>query len=191
MIKLINLLSENQYEPGKPIGFGMKGYVFSVKNHPEYVYKPIAKTVFGLITKKDILSAQKYIQKYPDIYAQIIEVYDDYYIQEKINTSKFKQDLKNLHKDFKNVIGKYYYEWYNESSDSDIPEDRALYGATNLGYHPEIENKINLENLTDESKKLISKIKQFIVKSKDESLDWHSGNLGYDSEGNIKYFDII
>jgi hypothetical protein len=192
MIKLVDILKENQYEPEKKIGAGMKGDVFSVKNYPEYVYKPIANTVFGPVTKKDIISAQKHIQKHPDVYAQIIEVYDDYYIQEKTNTLKFKQDLRNLHKDFKNVIGKYYYEWYNENNNSSgIPEDSALYGATNLGYYPEIENQVNLENLTNESKKLILKIKQFIVKSKDESLDWHSNNLGYDSEGNIKYFDIV
>ena len=190
MIKLIDILNENQYEPGKKIGAGLGGDVFSVKNYPEYVYKPITKKIYGQITKEQVKGVQEYIQKRPDIFAQIIYINDNYYIQERVNVLKFKQDLRKLNQDFKKTIGNYYYQWYAEDNDDGTPETRALYGAINLNYYPEIENQVNLENLTDDSKKLILKIKQFFEKGKDVDFDTHSNNFGYDSKDNIKYFDF-
>jgi hypothetical protein len=194
--EIIKILKENTYKPGEKIGGGMTGDTFSVEGHPEYVYKPITNKPSGPfsspVTKENILKIQQYIKSYPDIYAQIIDVNDNFYIQEKTNTKIFKQDLNNLDKELKKE-GKYYYQWYAEDNDDKTPETRALYFGMNVfgmgDNYKEMDNKF-FSSLSDKNKELVLKLNSFFKKAKDENLDAHAGNFGYDIEGNIKYFDI-
>lgn len=193
MIKLLDILKEIIYKPGKKIGSGLTGDTFSVEGHPEYVYKPITKTTFGdIITKEDILNIQKFTKNHPDIFAQIIEIGDDYYIQEKLHTKLFKQDLKNLDKELKEK-GKYYYEWYAEDNDDGTPETRALYFGMNVfkmgDKYKDIDNEL-FSSLSENSKKLTLKINKFFEQYHNFNFDAHANNFGYDVNGNIKYFDL-
>ena len=195
MIKLLDILKEITYKPDKKIGSGLTGDTYSVEGYPEYVYKPITKTTFGTpITKKDILNIQKYIQTQPDVFAQIIEIGDNYYIQEKLNTKLFKQDLRNLDKELKKT-GKYYYQYYTEDNDDGTPETRALYFGMNVfnmgDNYKELDNQL-FSSLSDANKKLTLKINKFFKKTGNEDIhvDAHGNNFGYDNSNNIKYFDL-
>jgi len=193
MIKLIDILKEIIYKPDKKIGSGLTGDTYSVKGYPNYVYKPITKTTFGnIITKEDILNIQKFTKNHPDVFAQIIEIGDDYYIQEKLNTKLFKQDLKNLDKELKKK-GKYYYEWYAEDNDDGTPETRALYFSMNVfkmgDEYKDIDNEL-FSFLSENNKELTLKINKFFEQYNNFNFDAHGNNFGYDVNGNIKYFDL-
>jgi len=194
MIKLIDILKEIIYKPDKKIGSGLTGDTYSVKGYPNYVYKPITKTTFGnIITKEDILNIQKFTKNHPDVFAQIIKIGDDYYIQEKLNTKLFKQDLKNLDKELKKK-GKYYYEWYAEDNDDGTPETRALYFGMNVfkigDKYKDMDNEL-FSSLSENSKELTLKINKFFEQYNNFNFDAHGNNFGYDVNGNIKYFDLI
>lgn len=194
--EIFKILKETTYKPDKKIGSGLTGDTYSVKGYPEYVYKPITNQPSGPfsppVTKENILKIQQYIKSHSDIYAQIIEVNDDFYIQEKTNTKIFKQDLKDLDKELKKE-GKYYYQWYAEDNDDGTPETRALYFGMNVfrmgDDYKEMDNKF-FSSLSDKNKEFVLKINNFFKKAKDENLDGHAGNFGYDIKNNIKYFDI-
>ena len=193
MIKLIDILKEIIYKPDKKIGSGLTGDTYSVKGYPNYVYKPITKTTFGnIITKEDILNIQKFTKNHPDVFAQIIKIGDDYYIQEKLNTKLFKQDLKNLDKELKKK-GKYYYEWYAEDNDDGTPETRALYFGMNVfkigDKYKDMDNEL-FSSLSENSKELTLKINKFFEQYNNFNFDAHGNNFGYDVNGNIKYFDL-
>ena len=196
MIKLNDLLKETIYKPDKKIGSGITGDIFSIKGHPEYVYKPITNKPSGPfnppVTKENILKMQQYVKSHPNIYVQIIEVNNDFYIQEKVNTKVLKQDLKNLNQELKKE-GKYYYQYYAEDNDDGTPETRALYFGMNVfkmgDNYREMDNEL-FSSLSDKNKELVLKLNDFFQEAKDENLDAHAGNFGYDLKNNIKYFDI-
>lgn len=172
---------------------GLYKNVYTSKSNPDIIIKQIKRPY--QIDKLDF--ELEFYKDYPNICAKIYKVFykKGIIIQEKLNTSIIKYELDYLTKKL-NKIG------YDNESFAFI---KSLIKSPNLYFYTKykdvtydtIISKFQ-EKRFNKSLLLFNKWFEFIkqvseidpIKYKKKYLDFHSGNIGKDKEGNLKLLDI-
>ena len=132
MIKLIDILNELNIQSKTPIGSGYEQDVYPYMKDPNYVIKKWFNkdTTEGTIDR--FISMYK---KYPKYLAKSFKLKDnhDYYLQEKVDNDRFKQDIID---EFNTFIKKLYnyYKDYSTNELEEISNEYDDWGDWGLSY---------------------------------------------------------
>lgn len=203
MVKLLSLLKESlkeEIQKKDAIDSGRHKIVYPLSN----AYKSRTNVSGNFVAKKwkatDVIDG--IIKREYDIYLKNKDLFApiDYIdfkrrimIQKKLDTSKAKSELSNLR-----IYLKKFYENHYEYVYRDLP---AYIEA--IAESPEEEKKVRIsipdkdmvvfDKWLDFTKKLLDMDKSFIDRFGKARIlvpDYHEGNIGYDSDGELKFIDI-
>lgn len=147
MIKLRDIFNEIQVQKKEPLGAGWEQVVYPYLKNPNYVIK---KWHNKGMTEGSIDRFIYMYKQYPNKLAKSFKLKDnhDYYIQEKIDNRKFKQDIIDEFNIFIKKVYNYYKNFPTEQLNT-IAEQYDKWGDWTLThlFYEMIENNVKYEDL--------------------------------------------
>jgi len=183
MIQFKQFISELNIKHKDPIGDGEQGIIYNVGKD-----RVVKKSRYEDGFTDDEIEKYKLFNKYPNNFPHVYKLSDTYIVMEKLDLN------------FTDAINFYEEEYEMESEETDrwrYDDNWANYIYDNIHH-----NKLNsIKNLLKQSKqnninayntylKTIKLAKILNKIFKNEYIDFHSGNLGLDKNGNLKIFDL-
>lgn len=190
----LNNINEVQVQSKPIIGAGIEHDIYPDIKNPSRIYK-VPKDA---IAKQKMYEWIKIFNKYPQVFAKIYKAKDNSYVSlEKLNTSRVKQEYDKL------------FDYF--TTKHILIDDSDIYGESGVN-DPLTHLFLTLSIFYSESKtkEMLSKMKKLdpsiipifnnwlklslnvknVAEKESKSIDFHMGNFGYDSQGNLKMLDI-
>lgn len=190
----LNSLNEVQVQSKPIIGTGIEHDIYPDTKNSSRIYK-VPKDA---IAKQKMYEWIRIFNKYPQVFAKIYKAKNNSYVSlEKLDTNRVKQEYDKL------------FDYF--TTKHILIDDSDIYGESGVN-DPLTHLFLTLSIFYSESKtkEMLSKMKQlepniipifknwleFSLKVRDvaekesRSIDFHTGNFGYDNQGNLKMLDI-
>lgn len=191
MISLVSLLQELNIQQKNLLGHGVEHDVYPSKNNPEIVYKVGFEASINRLVK----ASKTYPKFFPIVYkvGKLKNKENRYFVAvEKLNTNRVEKEWEQLEEIFTQLgyINKNMVNSIDQLFVEIVLFDEVEYDSNELFNKLKQTNK-KYYNLFVKWVNFLHQVNNIVKPYKNNyPLDIHSGNFGYDQQGNMKCLDI-